>query len=248
VCCGGMTHCRWQDLLTPLVSKRGKAKTPAINARPQFPEQHLVLPWFCSFFGFVICLHAEMSAADFAVLVGSHVCCLPLLSRSVRPQTIVWLAGPIYGAIIGLQVVDLCFDFLILRSRSGTDNEALEAGKLAFQYYHLVLNAVHVNAILMCIILVAGLGSHVGFSRSSPDLRRTWLMLGLCATIGTGGYLVCVVSRYIKIRSAEDFSMELFDGWEMVLAARISLFICLVVSWPFLSAIATHADAACKEF
>lgn len=220
---------------------------PATKAYAQLPEPHLVLAWFCSFAGFVIWLHAEMSVVDFAVLVGCHVCCLPLLSRSVTPQTIAWLGGPICGTIIGLQVLDLCFDLLILRSRGGPEDAALEAGKLAFQYYHLVLNAGHVNAVLMCIIVAAGLGSLVGFSRSSPDLRRTWLTLGLCMVLGTGGYLVCVVTRYLKIRSAESFAMDLFDGWEMVLAARITLFICVMVTLPFVLSIGKHPDAS-KEF
>jgi len=207
-----------------------------------------MIAWFCSLFGMLIWLHAEMSATDSALLVGGHVCCLPLLSQSVTPQVVTWLAGPVYGTIVGLQVLDCCFDLLILRSRGGPDNAALEAAKLAFQYYHLVLNAAHVNAVLLCIILVASLGSLVGFSRSSPALRHKWLMLGLCMVIGTGGYLVCVVTRYLKIRSAKDFSMELFEGWEVVFAARINLFICVAVSWPLLFIIAKHPDATRKKY
>jgi len=243
-----MADGRLQNLLTPLVLRRGKAGRSAANTLARLPEPHLVLAWFCSFFGFPIWLHGVMGIADYAVLLCSHVMCLPLLSRSVTPQTITWLAGPIYGIIVGLQVLDLCFDLLILRTRSGPPDVALEAGKLAFQYYNLVLNAMHVNAVLMCVILVASLGSLVGFSRSSSEVRRTWLMMGVCMVIGTGGYLVCVVSRYLKIRVAKEFSMDMFEGWEVVFAARINLFVCVMVSLPLLFKIAKHSDTVHKEF
>jgi len=40
--------------------------------------------------------------------------------------------------------------------------------------------------------------------------------------------VVCATSRYLKVRRAKNLSMELFDGWEMVLVARITLFICVI--------------------
>jgi len=205
----------------------------------------LVVAWVGSYLAFMVWLHSEMSQLDFATFTGVYIVCLPLISQRRTPAFMAWIGGPVYGLITGLQLIDLVFDLVILRNVTLSDGMSVFDGKrVAYLYYHTMLNASHVNGVLLAVILVCSFGSCIGLGRSLPQARKQWLIVGACVAVGTSGYLVSVVTRYLRIRSAAAFDASLFDGWEMVLVARLQLYASLLVSMPFLFRISTqlHQD------
>jgi len=218
-------------------------KERAPNSRKWMPELHLIVAWVGSLLGFLYWLQPVMDLVDLAVVLGIYLICLPIIHPSSTPRLMACLGGPICGFIGGMQLIDLCFDLCILRDRSISDGfDDFQARRVAFLYYHTVITAPHVNGVLLCIIVTAFLGSMVGLGRSSPALLRHWLMLGAAMFVGTGGYLTCVVPRYLVIRMAKAFEPSLFDGWEMVLAARLVLYISLILAMPFMFALQGMRD------
>lgn len=147
------------------------------------------------------------------------------------------------GCIAGLQAIDLCFDLCVIRGRTYTDGSmVLEARRVAFMYYHTILNTCHVNALLLGIVLCACLGPLMGLTRGSEEVQRRFLLLGACSGAGTSGYLFIAMPRYLFIRSATAYHPELFDNWEKVLCARVVLYISVVVSLPILYGIQTLVE------
>ena len=51
---------------------------------------------------------------------------------------------------------------------------------------------------------------------------------------GNGGYLGCVVPRYLAIRSSKAFDPALFADWEVVIVARLVLYASIILSLPVL--------------
>lgn len=101
-------------------------------------------------------------------------------------------------------------------------------------YYRTVLNAPHVNAVLLAIIVLSLLGSVAGLGRSTRAELRKWLVCGAAMAIGSGGYLIFVVNRYLRIRDSASYDPAFFDGWNYVLAMRIVLYICVLTQLPVL--------------
>jgi len=217
-----------------------KAANHMISQRPQpvpgyMPEFHLLLLWLVSFLAFVIWLRKEMDFVDSLVFSGVYILCLPIISPKTTPRFLACLGGVICGLIAGLQLIDLCFDIVILQDRSFSDGvDTISSRRVAFMYYHTVINASHVNAALLGIIVISFLGSFVGLGRCDPKTRATWIAMGSLMAVGTGGYLVSVVTRYVGIRSSKTYDPLLFEGWGYVLIARIVLYASITLSLPFL--------------
>eukprot|EP00403_Amphidinium_massartii_P016195 CAMPEP_0178410890 /NCGR_PEP_ID=MMETSP0689_2-20121128/21216_1 /TAXON_ID=160604 /ORGANISM="Amphidinium massartii, Strain CS-259" /LENGTH=249 /DNA_ID=CAMNT_0020032087 /DNA_START=12 /DNA_END=761 /DNA_ORIENTATION=+ len=203
-------------------------------ASPQSgPEPYLILAWVGSLLGFIMWLRASMDVIDLAVMVATYVFCLPLISPSTTSSFVARLGGPVCGLICGMQVIDMVFDICIVKGTVLQDGgEEFTARKIAYLYYHCVLNASHVNAVLLFIIVASFLGSLVGVGRSAPHTRHHWMLLGILMTVGTGGYLVNVVPRYLVIREAAAFDPHFFDNWEVVIAARLVLYGSILSAFP----------------
>jgi len=184
-----------------------------------------------------------MDFIDYLVMVGMHFICLPMVCRDMTPRLIACMGGPLCGLIAGMQLIDMCFDMLIVYDLPLSDGiDVFKPRRAAFLYYHTMLNGRHVNAALLGIILVSFLGSIVGLERSSPEMRRQFCLLGALMSVGTGGYLACAVTRYTAIRFATVYDERLFDGWEMVVAARMVLFVSITIAQPFLFGIQMMKD------
>lgn len=136
------------------------------------------------------------------------------------------------GCIIGLQSIDMCFDLAIINNSHVSDGTiTLEARRLAYFYYHRVLNAPHVNGLLQAMVLCSCLGPALGMIRGSHEVQRRFVLLGVLSGTGSGAYLAVVVSRYCAIRnSVAGYQSELFDDWEKVLAARLVLYASTLLS------------------
>lgn len=176
-----------------------------------------------------------MDMVDLCVFALVSVCVLPILSRETTIPFLGSLGGIIMGCIAGLQAIDLCFDLCVIRGRSLSDGAmVLEARRVAFMYYHTLLNSSHVNGLLLGIVQCACLGPLMGLMRGSPEVRRRFVLLGICSSAGTSGYLAIAMPRYLVIRAATAYRPELFDEWEKVVAARIVLYISVILSLPIL--------------
>jgi hypothetical protein len=134
------------------------------------------------------------------------------------------------GCIIGMQAIDMCFDLAIINNSNVSDGSiALEARRVAYFYYHRVLNASHVNGLLLAMVLCSCLGPTLGMVRGTPEVQRRFIYLAILSSIGSGSYMAVVMPRYLVIRAA-DYRPELFDGWEKVLAARMMLYTSTILS------------------
>mmetsp|Transcript_12259 Transcript_12259/g.27815 ORF Transcript_12259/g.27815 Transcript_12259/m.27815 type:complete len:253 (+) Transcript_12259:61-819(+) len=205
------------------------------------PEPYLVLTWVGSLLGFIVWLRQSMDTTDLAVMVATYICCIPLILPQTTSAFVARLGGPVCGVICGMQVIDMVFDICIVKGTVLTaGGEEFTARKIAFLYYHCVLNSSHVNAVLLCIIVASLLGSMVGVGRSDPAARRHWMLLGVLMTIGTGGYLATVVPRYLVIRGSTNFDPRYFDNWEVVIMARLVLYGSILAAFPSMFKLQTH--------
>lgn len=181
-------------------------------------------------------------------MIGMHILCLPIISQRMTPRFLACLGGPILGLIAGMQLMDMCFDLIIVFKGEVSDGiDRFPATKVAYMYYHTVLNAPGVNAVLIWIILVSFLGSIVGLGRSTPHMRRQWYIIGTCMAVGTSGYLVYVVPLYMRIRFSTMYDPALFDGWNVVLVARMVLYAGGVAAMPALFGLQTQEDKLIVE-
>merc|ERR1712032_1543462 len=138
----------------------------------------------------------------------------------------------------------MCFDIGIIRGHPVSDGTiTLEARRAAFFHYHTVVNAPHMNGLLIFMVLCACLGLMVGLMRGSPEIRRRFVLIGAWSCIGTSGYLFIAIPKFLNIRIASQYHPELFDGWEKVFVARIALFISVAISLPLLFGLQKMAEA-----
>mmetsp|Transcript_62179 Transcript_62179/g.108757 ORF Transcript_62179/g.108757 Transcript_62179/m.108757 type:complete len:230 (-) Transcript_62179:20-709(-) len=194
------------------------------------PEPHLVAAWVGSVLAFAAWfkLWLQTPATDVCIIIGTHVVVLPIIRRGLNLVHLPALGCLMLGLGIGFQLIDLCFDFLIIYDHSLHDGLDVFAGrKVAWFYYNTMLNAKHVNVAIALFLLVGQFGAMVGITRSPPHFRRIWITLVGLMVLGNGGYLFAVVPRYIAIRASVAFDERFFDGWWAVLAARTWLFVCL---------------------
>jgi len=203
-----------------------------------------------SFVGWGIWLCNDMGLLDGLIFSGINVLCLPIIFPQTTPRFLACLGGVILGLIAGMQLVDLCFDIVIIRDHAFFDGVSLiPARKVAYIYYHTVLNAPHVNAVLLGIIVVSFLGSFVGLGRSDPKTRAVWIFIGCLMAVGVSAYLLCVVTRYLGIRSSKIYDPLLFEGWGYVMASRLVLYATMCLAFPPLFSLqAGNAVANCRTF
>eukprot|EP00448_Togula_jolla_P012978 CAMPEP_0170597408 /NCGR_PEP_ID=MMETSP0224-20130122/15694_1 /TAXON_ID=285029 /ORGANISM="Togula jolla, Strain CCCM 725" /LENGTH=236 /DNA_ID=CAMNT_0010921883 /DNA_START=46 /DNA_END=756 /DNA_ORIENTATION=+ len=207
--------------------------TASMRNPPALPETHLILAWLGSYSSLMFWLYPNMDWTDFAIFNGIFLACLPVISRQMTPRLLACLGGPICGLISGMQIIDLCFDICILHDRPISDGfEMLQPRRLAWVYYHMVLNAPHVNSVLLGIIVICFLGSIAGIGRSSPEVQQRWLVIGAMMSVGVVSYLGAVMPRYLTIRKSSAFEASMFDGWQVVIAARLLLFLSIIVNLP----------------
>jgi len=169
---------------------------------------------------------------DHAVFSSASLSVLPLLSRGTTISFVGSLGSTLMGCIIGLQTIDVCFDLAIVNNSHVSDGTVtLEARRVAYFYYHRVLNSPHVNGLLQAMVLCSCLGPALGMIRGSPEVQRRFVLLGVFSGTGSGTYLAVVVSRYLAIRdSPAGYQPELFDDWDRVFAARLVLYASTLLS------------------
>ena len=131
------------------------------------------------------------------------------------------------GIAIGMLIIDLAFD-IIIADKPHDDQTKI----IAHLYYHTMLNATHVNAILAALMLTMAIGAAIGladaYQPTTPVRKwRAWVSLICLNVMGNGNYLAVVMPRYIRIRSSSAFNSSDFDGWLEVLRARCVLVLSL---------------------
>lgn len=225
------------------------AKAAMTNSQQAWlPEYRLVGAWIASVIAFASWFKFGMQTptVDVYIITGCHLVVLPIIRRGMDLVHLPALGCVILGLGTGFQLIDLCFDLLIIHERSLHDGLHATAGrKVAWFYYNTMLNAKHMNIAIALFLLVGQFGAMVGITRSPPHLRRIWIKLVVLMILGNGGYLAAVVPRYIAIRSSVSFDEHFFDGWWAVLAARAWLFVCLgfAINACFSLLLQTHAGA-----
>jgi len=194
------------------------------------PEWQLSLAWVASALSFAswFLFGLQASNVDVCVILAAHVAILPILHARSEPSILCALGFLVIGLAIGFQLVDLCFDVLIIWDLSVHDTLGIISGrKIAWLYYNTMLNSRHINLALSLFLLVGQFVTLVGITRSTGSLRRKWIALVCNMIFGNGGYFIVVIPCYVAIRSSVAFDAQFFDGWMVVLIARMVLFAAL---------------------
>lgn len=211
------------------------------------PEWHLLLIWVTSLAVMIGVSNSVFggSAVDNAGIVGMCLCCLPLLSPWWTSSGLLILGFIVTSVILGIQVIDLCFDFLILRdatsstegSHLSNDIRSVPARRIAWLYYHTVTTAPHVNATVVFLCLLLFLGALACISRSTPEERRIWAFLVLMMCAGNGSYVFVIVPHYVSIRTETTYDPAFFNGWGTVVAARAASIMTIFFAWPVMASL-----------
>jgi len=202
----------------------------SVVRKPLLPELQLVLAWVTSLLAFSGWSHfwMQLRGGETKILIAAHFLTLPIIDRRANPVVVGAVGCVVLGMATGFQVIDLCFDLLILADQPLDVGAGFVSGReAAWLYYHTMLNSWHVNLALAIFLFVCQFGALAGFARSSPNALRWWRGLVVTMIIGNGGYLAAVVPRYCNVRFSPTFDRSFFDGWSAVLAARLWLFVCL---------------------
>lgn len=186
------------------------------------PEAHLLVCWIASLATIFAWQRywLRVGLIDQTVTVVVHWLYFPLLCRKMTPLLHAGLYSMSSGSLLGFQVIDLCFDLVVMSKTSGLQ-------QLTWLYYHTILNSSHVNAVLLAAMLQTGLGSLIGLTRHGPMFRINWILMIACNFLGFGCYFAFVVPRYLEIRESADMKTSVLEGWEVVFRARIWMFLCL---------------------
>ena len=158
----------------------------------------------------------------------AHVVALPVIRLSPRLMPSIGCA--VMGVLFGLLLVDTCFDLMVLREGSVRlgPRQTTPGREIAFYYYHVMLNELHINGVLWTAMLVLVLAAARGLEYAGLAQSRLWVRLVAQSSSTNGLYLYCVVPRYLAIRAATSYDPAFFDGWGAVLAARIVLMLSIV--------------------
>jgi len=173
-------------------------------------------------------LSLGVGAVDMGVSLAAYTVCLPLVDRRLNPRLLPPLGCAFMGLAIGLLLIDLCFDVLILSDVSvRVEDQVISGRKVAWLYYHTMLNKAHVNFALAVFMVLSFLGAMVGLGQSDSRGRSYWQWLVISSIVGNSSYLMVVVPRYLSLRHNTVFSESDFDDWGRVVAARAALLIAL---------------------
>lgn len=204
------------------------------------PESHILAVWVAISAGFIGALNVVFDGSSFDNLLALAVLlvCLPFLSPRWSNSELLCIGYVVHGIIIGIQLIDFCFDVLVLRNSSirmgSHPDDVISARKVAWLYYHNVVSAPHVNVIVSLCVLLLLFGSLACISRSTTRQRFKWAMLVGCMVVGNGGYVFIIVPYYIRIRTEAAFDSSIFDGWGVVFAARLATISSIIAAWPFM--------------
>mmetsp|Transcript_99495 Transcript_99495/g.156912 ORF Transcript_99495/g.156912 Transcript_99495/m.156912 type:complete len:235 (+) Transcript_99495:2-706(+) len=194
------------------------------------PEAHLLLVWLATLVLFLGATNTYGgSAIDYVVVISVLAMFLAILSPRLPTPLLLIVAYIFMGIIVGAEVIDLCFDLIVLR---GVDiDSTMPARRLAWYYYRNMLIAPHVNCVIVISCLFLFFGALAGVSRSPRKDMRKWATLLVAMVVGNGGYVFCICPYYVQIRTSVEYDPAHFDGWEVVFAARLTNFVALIVSW-----------------
>jgi len=228
------------------------AKASATSTKLGLPELHLVAAWLFSAFGFAAWFHFGLptSALDMLIILGSHVVILPILSRNSNPVVLLALGFLVFGIVIGLQLVDLCFDILIVWDHKldlGGGQGAISGRMSAWVYYHTMLNAKHVNLALALFLLVGMSTTLVGITRSAHAIRWKWYCLIVITFSSNAWYFVAVVPRYAAIRASVAFDDRFFDGWWTVFVTRLVFYVAIAAGTIIMCSLVLETHRAHQE-
>jgi hypothetical protein len=217
----------------------GRAVDPPARVRLLPPK--LLTAWAAMLAGFITwqVLYVQSQLMDTLMLSTGALLSLGVLSVGhSRPETLPAIGLVFMGVVVGMLVIDAGFDIVVLSDQTfKLDGGApVEARRVAFSYYHTMLNSPVVNAALYLSLSTMAVGAWVGLehaysSAGNADLQRDWFYIVLYAMVGHAAYLFGVVSNYLEIRGARAYRREYFDGWGVVLAVRLFLIanICAII-------------------
>lgn len=195
-----------------------------------------------------------VGTVDLAVTFVAHLTVLPMLTARFDKRLLPSLGCSLCGVCVGFNLVDMCFDLLIVRDAAVPDGTglggsgSLTARHVAWLYYHTMLNSSHINFTLLVYVLVSSIGSMMGLMDGSAAVRKLWLAMCAVAAVGNTFYILYVVPRYVSIRASTAFVRADFDDWGGVLLARIFLVLALLacIHLSFLLNLAQSAGPAAR--
>lgn len=126
------------------------------------PEWQLSLAWVASALSFAswFIVGLQASKLDVCVILVAHVAILPILHANSNPFLLLALGFLLIGLAVGFQLVDLCFDILIIWDLPVHDTLGIISGrKIAWLYYNTMLNSKHIN-IALSFVLACGSVHH----------------------------------------------------------------------------------------
>lgn len=181
-------------------------------------------------------LFGGADSVDALCVVVAHAAALPVLLACAKYPTLLPMLGcSVMGLCMGMCLIDATFDLLVLRADGSHDAaRRVAARRVAHGYYHGMLNGPIVNGtLLLCLLLMsfgAWLGAADALATDDAHARRTWASIVLAALCGIPLYLAVVVPRYLGLRASAAFDAAAFDGWGLVLFARVVLMACMGVA------------------
>lgn len=189
------------------------------------------LAWIASLCAILGWLHfcLGVGPVDLVVTVVAHIAVLPMLSKGFDARLLPSFASALCGMCVGFNLVDMCFDMLIVKDEAVSDGTgrsglgSLTARHVAWFYYHTMLNSSHINFTLLVYVLVSSIGSMMGLMDGSAAERKLWQKMCCVAAVGNTFYILYVVPRYVSIRASTAFVRADFDNWNGVLFARVFL-------------------------
>ncbi|KAJ1639127.1 hypothetical protein T492DRAFT_939026 [Pavlovales sp. CCMP2436] len=198
---------------------------------------HVASSWVASLSAIAYWQYAilRVDAVDLCVTLAAHLIVLPMLGRRFDARLLPSFGCALCGMCVGFSFIDTCFDLLIVADKTiadgtGPDGKGTIAARhAAYIYYHTMLNASHINFALLVYVLVSSLGTMMGLSDSSREVKRLWLIMCAVAAAGNSFYVSYVVPRYVRIRAATRYEPSDFDEWDGVLYARFGLVVALLI-------------------
>jgi len=131
-----------------------------------------------------------VGTTDLVVTVVAHVCVLPMLAARFDRRLLPSFGCALCGVCVGFNLVDLCFDRLIVLNRAVPDGTghgghgSLTPRHVAWFYYTTMLNSSHINLTLLVYVLVSSIGSMMGLMDGCATVRNYWLAMCSVAAVG----------------------------------------------------------------
>ena len=213
---------------TPACTRRAPLITTLITVEMR---RHVVV-WLTSLL-FTVGWQRQFAGArsvDTICACAAHLVALPVILFCVQTPKLLPLIGcSMLGCCLGICVVDVVFDMQVLDADESLDG--FSPKRMAWGYYHSVLNSSLINGIMLFFLLLMAFGAWIGIEdaliTASKEVRRLWVMLVILCSAGVPLYLCLVVPRYMSIRFATAYDPQALQRWFEVLAARIVLMVSM---------------------